>query len=551
MKKNTIFLLLVNFIFTQIAVSQTRFEASQESIEFKFTTWNTEWLSCSENGPTNENLQVNNVVAVIKAINPDVLTLQEVGTSDLYTTIDTLVRRLGVEWGGAMVASSSYGNCGQNQGFIYKKAKIQFLNASLMTNAGASYDWSSGRYPVLYSVNLLANGSLIPVSFINIHAKAMSDTDSYTRRKNASIGLKALLDGSGYNTKRVVILGDLNDYLVGTQCSSCSPAESPYKNFMDDTQNYKCLTNTLYDPNYNSPVIDNIIISNELVENYKVNSTRRETVTTQTISDYKNTTSDHVPISVTFTIGSSGGSSCENLTISETFAESLGNYTPYSVSGLQIWGWRANYGAVMSGYANAANNANEDWLISPAYDLSAKSDAVVTFYHAINHAQNENDKLTNHTLWASANYSNGTLPSNTSWTQLTIPTMASGNSWTFVNSGNISIPTQLLQKDIRFAFKYQSNTTAASTWEIKELNLNATCVNTNISDKIEISQSKISVVGKRIKIENKQPLSVSVVDITGRILFSAKPIQIVEIPILQSGIYIIRTGNNANKVIVE
>ena len=550
MKKNSILLFFASLLFTQISTSQTRFGASQESIEFKFTTWNTEWLSCSQYGPTDEELQINNVVAIIKAINPDVLAIQEVGTSDLYTTIDTLVRRLGAAWGGTMIYSTK-DNCGQNQGFIYKKSKIELVSASYITNGGSSYDWSSGRFPVLYNINLLASGTSIPVSFINIHAKAMGDETSYLRRKNASIGLKALLDGNAYNTKRVVVLGDLNDYLVGTQCGSCIPAESPYKNFMDDTQNYKCLTNTLYDPNYNSPVIDNIIISNELVENYKVNSTGRETLATQGIANYKNTTSDHVPVSAIFTIGSTGGSSCENLAISETFAESLGNYTPYSVSGLQTWSWRSNYGAVMTGYANLVNNENEDWLISPTYDLSAKSSATLTFNHAINYAATENDKLTNHTLWASVNYSNGTLPSNASWTQLNIPTMASGNSWMFVNSGNISIPTQLLQKDIRFAFKYQSNSTAASTWEIKELNLNATCVNTNISDKTEISQSKISVVGKRIKIENKQPISVSVFDITGRVLFSVKLIQSVEIPVLQSGIYIVRTGNKASKVVVK
>jgi endonuclease/exonuclease/phosphatase family metal-dependent hydrolase len=550
MKNNTILLLVAIFLFSQFAVSQTRFEVAQESIEFKFTTWNTEWLSCSQYGPTDENLQVNNVVSVIKAINPDVLALQEVGTSDMYTTIDTLVRRLGAAWGGAMVYSSK-DNCGQNQGIIYKKSKIELVSASFITNGGSSYDWSSGRYPVLYTVNLLAGGTSIPVSFINIHAKAMGDESSYLRRKNASIGLKALLDGSGYNTKRVVVLGDLNDYLVGTQCSSCIPFESPYKNFMDDTQNYKCLTNTLYDPNYNSPVIDNIIITNELVEDYKVNSTRRETLATQGIANYNNTTSDHVPVSATFTIGGTGGSTCESLVISETFAESLGNYTPYSVSGLQSWGWRPVYGAVMSGYANLVNNENEDWLISPAYDLSLKSSATLTFNHAINFAATENDKMMNHTLWASVNYSNGTLPANAAWTQLTIPTMASGNSWSFVNSGNIEIPTQLLQNNVRFAFKYQSNATTASTWEIKELNLYATCVDTNIAVKNEIPQSKISVIGKRIKVENHQPLSIDVFDITGRVLFSVKSIQSVEIPVLQSGIYIIRTGNKANKVVVE
>jgi len=301
MRKLNFYVFLVVLLFgIQTLTSQQRFETNQAAAEFKFTTWNTEWLSCTQNGPTDENLQINNVVTVIKAVNPDVIALQEVGTSSLYSTIDTLVKRLGVEWGGAMVTSSSVDNCGQNQGLIYKKSKIQLLNASLMTNAGASYDWSSGRYPVLYNVNLIAGSSLIPVSFVNIHAKAMGDESSYTRRKNASISLKALLDGSGYNSKNVVVLGDFNDYLSGSQCNTCG--DSPYKNFVDDTQNYKCLTGSLYDPNYNSPVIDNIIISNELIASYKANSTLREVSATQSVYNFQNTTSDHVPVSATFSI---------------------------------------------------------------------------------------------------------------------------------------------------------------------------------------------------------------------------------------------------------
>ena len=141
MKKNSILLFFASLLFTQISTSQTRFGASQESIEFKFTTWNTEWLSCSQYGPTDEELQINNVVAIIKAINPDVLAIQEVGTSDLYTTIDTLVRRLGAAWGGTMIYSTK-DNCGQNQGFIYKKSKIELVSASYITNGGSSYDWS-------------------------------------------------------------------------------------------------------------------------------------------------------------------------------------------------------------------------------------------------------------------------------------------------------------------------------------------------------------------------------------------------------------------------
>lgn len=551
MKKLNLMLIILfisaGIVETQTVESQTPYKTVQETVEFKFTTLNTEWLSCSINGPSNDELQINNIVTVIKTMNSDFVALQEVGTSNTYTTIDTLVRRLGNEWAGKIVPST-IDNCSQNQGIIYKKAKVQLLNASLITNGGSSYDWSSGRFPVLYDVNLLVGSNVVPISFINIHAKAMNDAESYTRRKNASQGLKALLDGSTFNTKRVVLLGDFNDYLSGTQCSTCAPGESPYKNFVDDTENYKCLTTDLYDPVYSSPVIDNIIISNELFNNYNLNSTTREVLATQGISNYLNTTSDHTPVSATFSI-TIGAPGCQNISFSETFAQSLGNFTQYSVTGSEIWNWRSKYGACASGYTTV-NNPNEDWLISPAFDLSGKSSANMAFNHALNYCSSESDKLNNQTLWGSTNYNDG-APANATWTQLTIPNMPSGNSWTYLNSGTIKLPDQLMQNNLRFAFKYISSASVASTWEIKDLTFNAECLASDVPTEAIRSQNTVFVSDKQLKIRNQQLESVVVYDITGRILFSVPKVQNIEIPIYQPGIYIVHVGNDVNKVIVK
>ena len=259
--------------------------------DFKITTWNVEWLSCLSNGPQNRELQINNVVLMIKTMNSDLVALQEVGTSNLYTTIDTLVRRLGSEWGG-MIVPWNTNNCSQNQGIVYKKSKINLVNATLIKDGGSAYNWSSGRFPAMYEVNFVIDNKQVPVSFINIHAKAYADETSYTRRRDAAIGLKNLLDGSTYNTKRIVILGDFNDYLEGTICNSCGGV-SPYKNFIDDFYNYKGITSNL-------STVDHIIISNELFDNYIDNSVFREYSATQTIPNYYSTTSDHIPTSVTF-----------------------------------------------------------------------------------------------------------------------------------------------------------------------------------------------------------------------------------------------------------
>jgi len=522
--------------------------ANAQNSTFKITTWNTEWLSCSINGPTDEQLQVNNVAKVIKALDVDVVALQEVGTSSAYSTIDTLVRRLGNEWGGSIIPWSA-DNCSQNQGIIYKKSKIQFVSASLMSNAGTSYNWSSGRFPVLYNLNLVVGNSTVPVALINIHAKAMSDESSYARRKAASLSLKALLDGNSYNTKNVILLGDFNDYLAGTQCSSCSPAESPYKNFVDDTQNYKGLTGGLYDPNYNSPVIDNIIISDELFDNYS-NAVLRETTAAQVVPNFTSTTSDHYPISATFSFGD-GPAGCQNFSFSETFGQSLGTFIQQSVQGTQTWGWRAQYGAVISGYQNSVANPNEDWLISPTLDLSGSSAATLRFEHALNYAGTAGDNVNNYSLWITDAYSSG-LPGTANWTKLTIPTMPTGNDWTFVNSGDITIPTDLMKQNIRFAFKYQSNETVAATWEVRNVTIDGQCTQTQLDPPlVDDAQSKVYAVGGIIKVENKQAMPVTVFDVTGRILYSVPAIQNTEFDVMQQGIYIVRCGNKVVKVVVD
>ena len=285
---------LVFMVFSMIAIY------AQTEVEYKITTWNVEWLSCLTYGPEDRELQINNVVSVIKQMNSDFVALQEVGTSSSYTTIDTLVKRLGSEWAGSIVPWSS-SNCSQNQGVVYKKSKIQFIYASLITEGGSYYNWSAGRYPVLYDVDIKTETQRIPISFINIHAKAYKDADSYARRKEASIALKNYLDGNGFDSQPVVIIGDFNDYLIGTTCSSCGGL-SPYKNFMDDVNHYKGLTTELKDPNYNNSTIDNIVISSELFDYYVTKSALLERAATQIIPNYRKTTSDHYPVSVTFKI---------------------------------------------------------------------------------------------------------------------------------------------------------------------------------------------------------------------------------------------------------
>ncbi|MBA9074812.1 endonuclease/exonuclease/phosphatase family metal-dependent hydrolase [Flavobacterium gossypii] len=277
---------------------------------FKITNWNTEWLGCTSFGPTNESQQIANVAAAMLSMNSDIYCIQEVSNSAANPSIATLVSLLGSdEWEGKIVPTTT-GDCDQRQGIIYKKSKVQFVSATQLSSGSPSqgnsynYNWSGGRYPALYTVNLISGTTLVPVSIVNIHAKAEDgNAASYTRRLGASQALKMILDGTSYNSKNLILIGDFNDYLIGTTSDACACTLSPYKNFVDDEVNYNSITKNMVDVNQTwgtHPIIENIIISNELSTNYVSSSTAQEAAIVQNISNYYNTTSNHLPVSATF-----------------------------------------------------------------------------------------------------------------------------------------------------------------------------------------------------------------------------------------------------------
>jgi endonuclease/exonuclease/phosphatase family metal-dependent hydrolase len=270
---------------------------------FKITNWNTEWLGCAQPGfgPDDETRQLNNVVTALRTMNSDIYCIQEVTNNAAAPMVANIVSLLGSdEWGGAFATVTD--DCEQSQVLIYKKSRVQFVSSFELSsgmpyqNNSYSYNWSSGRFPAVFNVNLISGTNIVPVTLVNIHAKAEDNNPmSYTRRLGASVGLKAILDGTSYNNKNVILIGDYNDYLTGTTSEACQCTDSPYKNFMDDTANYRGITSAL-----SNPIIENIIVSNELSGNYVAGSVIRQNNIRQSIQDFYNTTSNHLPVSATF-----------------------------------------------------------------------------------------------------------------------------------------------------------------------------------------------------------------------------------------------------------
>ena len=155
--------------------------------------------------------------------------------------------------------------------------------------------------------------------------------------------------------------------------------------------------------------------------------------------------------------------------LNEAFTAGIGDWTTYSVTGAQVWTYSSTFGnpggmMKMSGFATT-NNANDDWLISPAQDLSTLTTANLSLDNAYKFTGNPIEiKISN-------NYTSGD-PTLATWTTLTGATLSAGN-YVYANSGllNISAFTGAGNNNVHVAIRYTSTASAGSTWEVDNVKI--------------------------------------------------------------------------------
>lgn len=170
-------------------------------------------------------------------------------------------------------------------------------------------------------------------------------------------------------------------------------------------------------------------------------------------------------------------------TFNQDWEGATNGWTFVNVSGDQVWSVAAtsgNHYAKMSGYASSANHENEDWCISPAFDLSEYSNPVLTFKTAKNFEGNDL------VVYFSNDY-DGEDPTNATWEALDC-TLSPGGSWTFYESGYINL-SSFSGSNCYIGFKYTSTTSAASTWEVDDIVLESQATTPTIT----LSTSSINV----------------------------------------------------------
>lgn len=346
-------------------------------------------------------------------------------------------------------------------GFIYRTDRVKTYGSNTGATPGNGYYAHTMR---IQAFRQLENGEKLVVSMNHFKAKDnSSDQGGAMRETNATNLLNAL---KKVNTDPdILVLGDLN----------CQVGETPITMITDAGYEEQLLK---YDPYAWSHCYG----SGELIDHVFANASMADQIVNayvKHVSAYKcnpavsswESWSDHDPYVVEINLHTEVPETpCEDIDVSylATGGTGLGDITAEKISGSYNWRYQSNYGATCQ------NKGGENWLLTPAYEMSKSASVNIAFDHTIGYANADN--MTNEmTLWVTPDFSG---VADSEWHQLTIPTYPTLNkNWPDFVHASVDVPTEYLGTKTAFGFKYAVPSDAAKspTWEIQNLRITAQC----------------------------------------------------------------------------
>jgi hypothetical protein len=148
-----------------------------------------------------------------------------------------------------------------------------------------------------------------------------------------------------------------------------------------------------------------------------------------------------------------------------------GGWTSYTVTNTQVNWAVSNFSttptpfAKISGFVGGGNTLSENWLISPAIDLSTASSPYLAFSTAAKYPGNLLEVL------VSTDYTTG-IPSSATWTNLagsyTLSPAPQTGGYVWTASGKVDLSTYKTTAT-RIAFKYSSSPQGSTTYELDDI----------------------------------------------------------------------------------
>lgn len=340
--------------------------------------WNLEWFGSTDPslGPTNDNLQEQNVKTVLQNVGADIYGLVEVVDESRLAHIVS-------QMPGYTYVIGNYGSHvnppdpaggpvseAQKLAFVYKTSMFSNVSVRPLINnqstSSASYNnWSSGRYPFLMTADVTLNCVTKKINFILVHAKANTSptATSYARRQAAAIELHDTIQ-TYFADQNVIMLGDFNDDLDQTITSGITPPVTSYSAFTTDNINFFSPTLALSlagkksTVSYND-VIDHVIVSNEMEHYYMPSTATILSDVSSLVTNYGSTTTDHYPV---FTRYKFEAPAAPVVTICPTVpafcVTTSGNYTIPAFTATSVCG-SVDYSYVITGATSRSGNTND------------------------------------------------------------------------------------------------------------------------------------------------------------------------------------------------
>ncbi len=266
-------------------------------------TWNVEHFGNPNSGPSNDELQLDNVLAVIRQADIDLWALQEM---DFESMFDRLLDSLGTDYDGFWQADETSFDVGY--GYVYKTSVVQPSQINTILES-SSYEFAF-RPPLQMRANVVLPDTTVEVRFINIHMKCCFGQEEYDRRVAASGILKNYTGNLQDIGANVLVLGDFNDELI---FSIYLNRTSPYQNFLDDDE-YVFITEDFDMPGSvndtdtfcsnsactSGSVLDHLVATTTFGNDYVTDSADHFFDLIAAIPSYTSTTSDHLPVYARF-----------------------------------------------------------------------------------------------------------------------------------------------------------------------------------------------------------------------------------------------------------
>ncbi len=272
-------------------------------------SWNIKWFGLPSQCNCDTALSLKNAAALLKEINADVYALQEIAS---INHLQRLVQELGTDFSYIVADYCSqisdptqvgYDNC-QKLAYIYNNTKVSnegsfgLLRSTYPAQLGINsphYYFASGRWPLVLKAKLLNNSQ--EFLLVNMHGKAFAGSSEHNRRAAATVRMTDSLN-THFNNTNVVVLGDYNDLLEGAITTGF--IISPYDYLLNNGFTGLSLPSLFPgEVTYiGSPgsIIDNISVSDYAALSIIPKATTIIREAELSIENYRNTTSDHLPI---------------------------------------------------------------------------------------------------------------------------------------------------------------------------------------------------------------------------------------------------------------